>query len=364
MFRQRLSMPLHCRIRPALRGHRTGGFALGAALVVRSYEEGLVLLRIDLRRHLAGAFPPALLIALILGAMLWHQHDSLEKVAERDRAAQMRLVGSLLGASFDQAAKFSLSLAESFARNPQIREALAASDRPRLETLSRDAFQYLNRQASVQIFGYHSRDLRYLLRMHRPDQHGDDISSFRAMVVAANRLRRAQTGVEIGIAGIGIRGVAPVESSGDLVGTVEAGLDIRPLLDLVKATTNTEIAVVAAHSLSGVALDPKLPAIGDLTIMASTNEALFATYLRAHPTKPLRDIEITSRRVEGRNLGVMAQPLVDFSGRLIGMTIVLREEPGADWRRLLTELWVIALCGGIVAFVGFQVLARKRRQDA
>lgn len=322
------------------------------------------MLRLDWKKLFSSAFPPALLIALILGAMLWHQLDSLRRTAERDREVQMRLVGSLLGSNFDQATKFSLSLAETFARNPQIREALAAADRARLEALSKDAFQYLNRQASVQIFGYHSPDLRYLLRMHRPDQHGDDISSFRAMIVAANRLRRAQTGVEIGIAGIGIRGVTPIEQAGELVGTVEAGLDIRPLLDLVKTSTNTEIAVVAAHSLSGVALDPKLPTIGDLTVMASTNEALFASFLRAHPAKPLRDVEIATRRLDGRLYGVMAQPLVDFSGRLIGMTIILKEEQISDGRRLTTELWVLALCGGIVAFVGFLVLAGKRRQAA
>ncbi|MDP3406939.1 cache domain-containing protein [Bosea sp. (in: a-proteobacteria)] len=326
--------------------------------------KGLALPKLDWKALVSSASAPALLIALILGAMLWHQHDSLERVVERDRTTQMRLVGSLLDANFDQAAKFSLALAETFARNSQTREALAAGDRPRLEALSKDAWQYLNRQAGVQIFGYHTPDLRYLLRMHRPDQHGDDISSFRAMIVAANRLRRSQTGVEIGLAGIGIRGVAPVEQAGALIGSVEAGLDIRPLLELVKASTNTEIAVVAAHSLSGVALDPKLPSIGDLTVMASTNEALFSTYLRAFPTKPLRDVETGTRAFAGRSYGVMAQPLVDFSGRLIGMTIMLKDEPSSDWRRLTTELWVIALCGGILAFVGFLVLARKRRQDA
>jgi hypothetical protein len=318
--------------------------------------------KLDWKTLAASAFAPALLITLILGAMLWHQHDSVEWVADRDRAAQMRLVGSLLDTNFDQAAKFSLALAETFARNPQIREALAAGDRARLQVLSKDAYQYLGRQASVQIFGYHSPDLRYLLRMHRPEQHGDDISGFRAMVVAANRLRRAQTGVEIGIAGIGIRGVAPVEQDGALTGSVEAGLDIRPLLDLVKTATNTDIAVVAASSLSGVALDPKLPSVGDLTLMAATDEMLFGRFLRAFPTRPVRDVEIGTRRIDGQSYGVMAQPLVDFSGRLIGMAIMLKQEPGSDWRRLMTELWVIALCGGILAFVGFLVLARRRRE--
>ena len=69
----------------------------------------------DWNRLAASAFAPALLIALILGAMLFHQHESVERVADRDRAAQMRLVGSLLDANLDQAAKFSLALAEPFA---------------------------------------------------------------------------------------------------------------------------------------------------------------------------------------------------------------------------------------------------------
>ncbi len=312
-------------------------------------------------RRLLGASLPALLLTCILGAMLWHQHHSVEQVASRSREEQMRLVGTLLGSSFDQAAKSSLSLAESFARNAEIRDALAAEDRARLQALSQDAYQYLSRQANVQIFGFHDRELRYLLRMHRPDQHGDDISAFRAMIVAANRLRRAQTGIEIGIAGIGIRGVALVQRGSDFFGTMEVGLDIRPLIELVKTATNSEIAVVAAASLTGVALDPKLPSVGGLSIMASTDDQLFLDLLRAQGTQPQRDIEFGRRQIGERAYGFMSQPLVDFSGKLVGTVLMLKEEPRSDWRRLSMELWVIALCGGILAFVGFLVLSRPQR---
>lgn len=312
-------------------------------------------------RRLLGACLPALLLACILGTMLWHQHRSVEQVASRSREEQMRLVGTLLGSSFDQAGKFSLSLAESFARNAEIRDALAAEDRARLQALSQDAYQYLSRQANVQIFGFHDKELRYLLRMHRPDQHGDDISAFRAMIVAANRLRRPQTGIEIGIAGIGIRGVALVQRGSEFFGTMEVGLDIRPLIELVKTATNSEIAVVAAASLTGVALDPKLPAVGGLSIMASTDDQLFLNLLRDRGTQPQRDIEFGRRRIGERSYAFMSQPLVDFSGKLVGTVLMLKEETRSDWRRLNTELWVIALCGGILAFVGFLVLSRARR---
>jgi hypothetical protein len=316
------------------------------------------------RKRLLIAGLPALLVALVLGAMLWHQHRSLDQAASQSREAQMRLVGGLLESSFDQAAKFSLSLAESFARNDQIRDALVAGDRARLQALSTEAYSYLSRQAGVQIFGYHSKDLRYLLRMHRPDQHGDDISSFRAMIVAANRLQRAQTGVEIGVAGIGIRGVAVVQNGSGLLGTMEVGLDLRPLIELVKTTTNSEIAVLSGASLTGVALDPKLPAVGEFTVMASTDEPLFLALLRSQTVRPLRDVEIGQRQVGERSYAFMSQPLVDFSGKLVGTVLMMKEDTGSQWRRLGTELWVIALCGGILSFIGFLVLARHRRPAA
>lgn len=312
-------------------------------------------------RRLLGAGLPAFLLACILGAMLWHQHRSVEQVASRNREEQMRLVGTLLGSSFDQAARFSLSLAESFARNAEIRDALAAEDRARLRALSEDTYQYLSRQANVQIFGYHDKELRYLLRMHRPDQHGDDISAFRAMIVAANRLRRAQTGIEIGIAGIGIRGVALVQRGSEFFGTMEVGLDLRPLIELVKTATNSEIGVVAAASLTGVALDPKLPSVGGFSVMASTDDQLFLNLLRSRGAQPQRDIEFGRRQIGERSYAFMSQPLVDFSGKLVGTVLMLKEETRSDWRRLSTELWVIALCGGILAFVGFLVLSRPRR---
>ncbi|MFY8152566.1 MAG: chemotaxis protein, partial [Hyphomicrobiales bacterium] len=135
-------------------------------------------------------------------------------------------------------------------------------------------------------------------------------------------------------------------------------------LDLVKTATNPAIAAIAASSLAGVTLDPTLPAVGDLTVMAATDEALFTGLMRAEPLRAVRDVSIGTRRLDGRTYAVMAQPLVDFSGRLIGLTVIAREEMGSDGRRLTTELWVMALVGGIVAFVAFLVLARLRRQEA
>jgi hypothetical protein len=313
------------------------------------------------------ALAVTLVIVAASAGMLALLNGSLAKSAERDRTAQMRLVSGALATAFDQAGKFALALAETTARRADIAAALAAEDRSALQRLSQGAYDYLKQQAGIQIYGFHAKDIRYLLRMHRPDTFGDDISTFRSMVVAANRSGRAQTGIEIGIAGIGVRGIAVVNQADAMVGTMEVGLDIRPILDLVKASTNSDIAVVVVSSMSGVALDDKTPRFGDLSLAMSTDDALFTSLLTSERVRPTRDIEIREQRLGGRSYDMVSQPLVDFSGRLVGMTIALKDEPRADARRIGTELWVVALCGGILAYVVFGVLFRAalaRRREA
>ncbi|WP_272840327.1 MULTISPECIES: cache domain-containing protein [Rhodoplanes] len=303
------------------------------------------------------------MIAIVLVGMVLLQLRAQDAADARDRDIRMRLVAATLTGAFDNAGKFALSLAEATARRPDVTDALAVLDRSRLQVLSQGPYDYLNRQAGVQIYGYHTMDLRYLLRMHRPDTFGDDISGFRPMIVAANRSRRAQTGVELGIAGLGIRGVALVErtatgeSGKQPVGTMEVGLDMRPILDLVKASTNADVAVVIAPAMVGVALDPKLPRFGDLVLALSTDDDRFAALLKSTRMRALRDVQVETRDIEGRPFSVVSQPLVDFSGRLVGMTIAIEEIPN-DRGRLRTELVVAAVCGGILAWIVFAVLLR------
>ncbi len=311
-------------------------------------------------------FAVALIVATILTSMLWLQGNAQEEFIARDRQTQMKLVGGTLAGAFDQAGKFASALAEANARRAEVAAALAAGDRARLLALSQSGYDYLSRQAGVQIYGYHTRDLRYLLRMHRLEASGDDISGFRPMIVAANRAKRPQAGIEIGIAGIGIRGVALVNDGGDFAGTAEIGLDLRPLLELVKASTNADLAVIVAPAVAGVALDPKLPSFGELTLAASTDDALFSALMQATKLRPLRDTMIGRQTIGDRHYSMITQPLVDFSGRFVGMTLALKPHAASESRRLGTELWVVAICGGILAFIAFAVLLRvaARREKA
>jgi hypothetical protein len=306
----------------------------------------------------------SLVIACGFGAMIAITFSMQNDVIARDRENEMAGVSQAISAALEQAGRFALAQAEITARRTSVARALGAGSRAELTELTGGTFAYLKTQG-VPIFGFHSADMKYLLRLHLPDQFGDDITKIRPMVLAANKSRRSQVGLEIGIAGTYVRGVAVINDGDSFVGTVEAGLNLEPILKQVKALTNADIAVVLSQSLAD--LPPRRPndkaageAFGDLILFASTDTPLFTGLLRDGAVRLARTREIQERAIDGVSSAVVVQPLIDFSGRMIGNLVAAKRFAyhGAELRRTRTEAIAAALIGGILAFVAFSLMAR------
>lgn len=330
-------------------------------------SRGLTALVSRLGFRLVIAAATTAVIAATFAAMLALQFSELDELATADRATRMRAASQALTSAMDQAGRFALAQAETIARRTAVQKALAANDRAALTALSTGTWDYLRDQTGVTIFGYHSADMRYLLRVHKPESFGDDISVQRPMVLAANKTRRAQVGLEIGVSGIvGVRGVTVVRDGDTFAGTMEVGLDLQPILDRVKTVTNTDLAVVLSRSLAG--LDGK-GAGGDLTIAASTDQSRFTELLRSGAVRIARETEVRSIPLDGVGGALLVQPLVDFSSRLVGDLVLVASFPeqATQARRMRTDLVTAATVGGILAFVLFSVLAfgvARRPEDA
>ena len=309
------------------------------------------------RTRLSLSLAAALVVAATLGAMVHFAVAARQETAADDRVARMRAIGQAVTSAVDQAGRFAQAQAETMARRDDVAAALAAGDRGRLAALSVAPWTYLQDQAGVTVFGYHSADLRYLLRVHKPESHGDDISRARPMVLAANKSGRGQVGVEIGVTGIvGVRGIAVVRDGGTFAGTMEVGLDLQPILDQIKTVTNADLAVVLSRSLAGLTGAADAP---DLVVSSTTDQARFAAQMRAGRLAIAREAEVADAGIDGVAGALLRQPLVDYSGRLVGNVVALATFPdqAAEERRLRTDLTVVAVVGGILAFVLFSVVA-------
>ena len=92
-------------------------------------------------------------------------------------------------------------------------------------------------------------------RLHQPEKYyfdpKKDYLYFRKMIIDVHEKNRenpetefSKSGVEIGIAGFGIRSVVPIIDEGKLVGSFEFGFDHTSLIEKIAEKTNTSIAIL------------------------------------------------------------------------------------------------------------------------
>lgn len=297
-------------------------------------------------RRLALITTPVLLVtlAVMLALSLHSQWEEMRRAETNELAA----VSLMLRSSLDRTGAVALAEAQILARQPEIAAAIAAQDRQALVSRLQSSFAYLKAETGVQIFQFHTAALRLLVRIHDPSRFGDDSSS-RPMVVAATRQLRGQAGLEIGPTGwLTLRGIAPVLQGEGLAGTAEIGFDLIPILQAVKEATGAEVAVVLSSAVTGG--PPRDAQSGDLALHGSTDDTLFKRLFADASISLAKDTVQTDREIDGEFYGVTVQPLLDYSGRMIGGVVTAKDFSAAQraFRRHALILLFVGFCGLVI----------------
>ena len=117
-----------------------------------------------------------------------------------------------------------ISNAISMANDGRVKKTLVTKDRKwgimSLTTISKemkDNTPFKNIKVHI-----HTKDNKSYIRGWKLDKHGDDLSSFRASVVAVNATHKPVNTMELGKAGLSLRSVVPIKSdSGEHLGSLE-----------------------------------------------------------------------------------------------------------------------------------------------
>jgi methyl-accepting chemotaxis protein len=277
----------------------------------------------------------------------------------QQQATALRTVSLTLRSTIDRNAATALAMANMMALEPGNIAAVAQGDRAALTERMAPVYDYLSKQSGVDQLQFQTADMKMLLRMQDQRRFGDDVSQTRPMVVAANHSHRGQNGIEIGTTGLSLRSVVPMMLGEKLVGTAEAGLALSPLIGAVKTRTGAEVAVMLSATMTGgPQRDRKL--YGDLTIRETTDNGLFARILDAVPLQLAREDVFTEAVVDGATWGIVAIPMLDFSGRMIGGFVAVQNFSAlqATYKRQIWQLLSIALGCGLVCFSVLAVAMR------
>ena len=231
--------------------------------------------------------------------------------------------------SLNSEALRALSLAKVIAAIPEITEAMDKQQRERLATVAMPLFQALKAEGADQL-QFHLPPAISFFRAHQPAKFGDDLSSFRHMVVETNETSKPVFGLEKGVAGVGIRGVTPIFRNGKRIGSVEVGLTVgKMFVDGFTKQTGAKIEIL-------------LDSAGGLKKLASTLPADFSLQPDDLDTANTKPILVPRVKLDGEPWAVSARPLNDYSGKTIGVILVAID------RSALDQIWSNALIGGAV----------------
>jgi len=115
------------------------------------------------------------------------------------------------------------SLVTMVSQNPDVQRLFAERNRQALMDLLLHTYERLKEDFNIEYFHFHTPPAKSFLRLHYPERYGEEMSAFRKTIIDALTEGRTIAGLELGVMGFGIRGVAPVFYQGRIVGTVEIG---------------------------------------------------------------------------------------------------------------------------------------------
>jgi methyl-accepting chemotaxis protein len=312
--------------------------------------------------------PTALIIIVILVVVtlaflsnrLFH---NLTSAVEQN---QFDLMRTILRSSLRAAEDRAMARAEMVGNLPAVRDLFAKRDRERLLAECGPMFEIQKSKYGVDQMQFHLPNAVSFLRLHAPDQHGDDLSKFRPMVVAVNTDRVARKGLVVARTGPAIFGVIPMaDPTGGPAGSLDVGMDFNPILDGLKATYQLELALfIAEEPLRKFATG--LP--GDVL----TEENRRGKFVKFHSTHwaLMKDLAAESdvinmteagytRKLRGITYGALILPLRDPAGESLGLLVVAKDFSASRaasgrslvWQSLLALFAIVALAVAIIVVI-------------
>lgn len=261
--------------------------------------------RFRIRTRLVLGF--SLLMLLVCAVVIPFLLSDMKQLIEEAEHRELKSLFNQVQAKIESEERLATAMASYVAQEPQIQAALANGDRDSLIVSTEAGFKTLKSEFGLRQFQFHKPPATSYLRVHKTQKFGDDLSNFRETVVVTNRERRAVSGIEKGVAGLGIRGVVPLQVQGQHWGSVEFGFSLgQSFFDLVKKEIGAELVV---YQKASQGLKPYASTLQGQELLGISE---LTAVLRG-------DDLMTQLDQNGHHYAVYANVLKDFSGQPVAV---------------------------------------------
>ena len=235
-------------------------------------------------------------------------------------AKQEKSLRSFFNSAIKDKENIGLTNALNIAKNYYVMSSLMNNDRQiaieGLNNLSKEFKRNTNfKNIKVHI---HDANIHSFLRAWKPKKFGDDLSGFRKTLVNVNQTKQPLVAVELGRAGLVLRGVSPVHNGEEYLGSVEFMQGLNSIVKSAKKKMDYEIVIVLDNRFLSIAtaLQNK-PKLNGYTLGVKEkviNKKYFSE---------LKNIKVDAAGVQyTENYFVVSEPIVDFSGDVVAYALV------------------------------------------
>ena len=297
-------------------------------------------------------------IVLVIAALTWASNAMFAAQMAAVEAGQFRQMRAILDTSLRAAEDRALARAELVANLPTVRAAFAAGDRERLWAECGPMFAIQHDKHGVDQAQFATLSGVSFLRLNAPSKFGEDLSSFRPIIVAVNSDQVARKGMALGRSGPALMGVVPIfDLDNKPIGIFEMGMDFAPILDKLKAAYTFDASFFVkerplreiAKNVSPEVLDEH-NRVGEFLKFSSTNSGLVKSLVEAADLARVNGDPVQySREVSGVSYGVILVALRNAAGESLGIIATVSDFSAT--RSAAGRALVLQLAQGLLALV-------------
>ncbi len=166
----------------------------------------------------------------------------------------------------------------------------------------------------------HDKNLRSFIRAWNPNKWGDDLSGFRHTIVEVKKTKKPLVAIELGRAGLVLRGLSPIIYKGNYLGSVEFMQGLNSIVKDAKKESDIDIVIVMKDKYLNIAKSLKTaPSLGSKYKLAikpnTTNQTFF---------NDIQKLNLSSKDHYNITNGffVVKYPIKDFLGNTVGYVIM------------------------------------------
>ena len=304
-----------------------------------------------------------LILSIIIATVIIvvNSYLAIQKVEKEVYDGEKSTMATYFNQKYTAKKQVGLTNAISIAHNRYVIDALRYNDRQMaIKGLSEldDEFKKYTDFKNIKIH-VHTADIHSFVRLWKLNKYGDDLSGFRKTIVAVSKSRKPLVAIEIGRAGLVLRGVAPVMEGDQYLGSVEF---MQGLNSISKSARKDGFEIVTV-------MDKKYGTIATFLKKQQTILGKYAVVTKKGAYNPafvadLGEVSALQPFFKTPNYFVVSLPIKDFSGETVGYALVGKKlsdiESVIDQTTdaLVTQLIIMLIVDIIMLLVLITVISR------